>query len=160
MGNGHEHFIDDERSDAAFRRVLALVDEPRQIDPPPDLVTRSLRRLPAEPPALAARRLSRRSWRRTALSLGVGAVILTLALLNLLSDAGVLPTSALILGDGSGGLSRVLLTLHLLTKPLLHSLAVDPLVLVGSAALALVGGGLWWWLVRQAPVYAVVEARQ
>lgn len=160
MGNGHDHFIDDERSDAAIRRVLGLVDEPRLIDPPPDLVTRTLRRLPAEPPALAARRLAGRAWRRTALSLGAGALVLTLALLNLLSDAGVLPTSALILGDGSGGLSRVLLTLHLLTKPLLHSLAVDPLVLLGSAVLAALGGGLWWWLVRQTPVYAVAEASQ
>jgi len=54
MGHRDDDFLNDERADAALRRVLARLGEPVQVAPPPDLVTGTARLLPSEPPALAA----------------------------------------------------------------------------------------------------------
>ncbi|HEU4322825.1 MAG TPA: hypothetical protein VFS21_06710 [Roseiflexaceae bacterium] len=159
MGNRHDHLLDDDRADAAMRRVLASVGEPVQIEPPPDLVSRTLRRLPAVPPARAARVANARRVLRGALAFGFGALLLALVLLNLLG--GFTPNSPLMsmLGDGGSGIGRVLLTLHLLAKPLLRSITTDSLVLLGSALVALAGGWLWWTLIRRTPIAVAVEAR-
>ncbi len=159
MGNRHDHLLDDDRADVAMRRVLASVGEPAQIEPPPDLVSRTLRRLPAAAPASVARTAAARRLLRATLALGFGALLLALALLNLLG--GFSPSSPLMamLGDGGSGIGRVLLTLHLLTKPLLRSITVDSLVLLGSALVALAGGWMWWTLIRRTPIAAAAEAR-
>ncbi|GAB4193894.1 MAG: hypothetical protein OHK0022_09340 [Roseiflexaceae bacterium] len=158
MGNRHDHLLDDDRADAAIRRVLAAAGEPVQIEPPPDLVSRTLRRLPAAPPAQAARAATTRRLLRRALGFGLGALLVALALLNLLG--GFSPSAPLmnLLGDGNSGLGRLLLTLHLLAKPLLNSITMDSLLLLGSALVVLAGGWLWWSLVRRTPIAVGVEA--
>ena len=60
MGSRDDRFLDDERADARMLQLLARMGEPIQADLPPDIVTRTARRLPSEPPALAARRAARR----------------------------------------------------------------------------------------------------
>lgn len=159
MGNRHDHLLDDDRADTAIRRVLASVGEPVQIEPPPDLVSRTLRRLPAAPPIHAARAANTRHLLRRALAVSLGTLLLVLSLLNLLD--GFSPNSPLmtLLGDGGSGLGRLLLTLHLLAKPLLHSITMDSLLLLGSALVALAGSWLLWLLVRQTPIAVSAEAR-
>ena len=47
MGRRDDDFLDDKRAEAALRQVLARLDEPAEVAPPPDLVTRTARRLPS-----------------------------------------------------------------------------------------------------------------
>jgi len=159
MGIRDDSFIDDERADALMRRLLAGPTNARPDAPPHDLVTRTARRLPPEPPALAARLAAR----RRSLRLLLGAALLgAVALVALAGLAGMLagqPQLALLFGDGGSGLSRVLLTLHLLAKPLVHSVGAvgAPLLVVGALLLA-AGGWLWRRLLPQ-PAYAYAEKR-
>ena len=154
MGRRDNNFLDDERADAALRRLLARLGQPAQVDPPPDLVTRIARQLPTEPPALAARRMAQRAALRMAVRTVVGAVLVLVALLSVWSTLGGGPQIALLFGDGGSGFSRVLLTLQLLAKPLLRTVGAVglPSLLAGAAALA-GAAWLWWQLVRRTPVY-------
>jgi hypothetical protein len=159
MGSRDDSFIDDERADALMRRLLARGGELEYPQPPRDLVTRTSRRLPPEPPELAARLAVRRRRLRLLLS---AALVGATALVALVGLAGMLagqPQLALIFGDGTSGLSRVLLTLHLLAKPIVHSVGAigAPLLLVGALLLA-AGGWLWRRLLLQ-PAYASAEKR-
>src|SRR5215831_16611387 len=129
MGSRDDNLLDDGRADALMRRLLARTGEPSEAVPPPDIVARTMRRLPAGPPARAARR------RAIQLAFGVillGAVALV-ALVGLANMLGGGPDLALLFGDGGGGLSRVLLTLHLLAKPMVRAVGLVgmPLLLVG-----------------------------
>lgn len=153
MGRRDDYFMNDDQADAELQRVLRASGHPRFVEPPPDLVTATLRRLPPLPPAQAARR----ERRRHALRLAAASMVLLLALLGIFSLIGGAQL-AFLFGDGSSGLSSVLLALHLLAKPLLRSTGdiIVPL-LVGSLAAALLGGWLWWWLIRQTPVAMPVE---
>src|SRR5919108_521990 len=98
MGRRDDNFLDDERAERAFRRLLALA-----------------------------------------------------SLLDALEGG----SQVSLLFNGESGLSRVLLTLHLLAKPLLWTVGSvgAPLLLAGGAAAA-GAGGLWWWLLRRTPAYA------
>src|SRR5262249_2984759 len=147
MGSRDDHFIDDERADALMRRLLARADQPISAPPPPDLVTRTARRLPAAPPALAAANAARRRTMRIA----IGTTILgAFVLVGVVGLAGVIsgtPSLALLFGDGGQGLSRALLMLHLLAKPIVRAIgAVGAPLLLASALGLLAGGWLWWQL--------------
>lgn len=152
-----ERLTPDERAEAALRRALALLDEPQLAEPPPDLVARSMRRLPNMTPAGAARVAQRLRAIRLAIRLGLLGLALLVLLLGLAGLAG--GQLALLFGDGGAGLSRALLTLQLLAKPLWRAVGSVGVAGLVSAAAALVGGAaLWWRLVRQAPVFVMEHA--
>lgn len=158
MGRRDDNLLDDERADVALRQLLARAGEPSRVPPPPDLVARTARRLPAEPPARAARRAAR----RRAVRLAIGATLLCVmalpALVSLLDTLGGGSPFGLLFGDGAGGLSRALLALHLLAKPLLWTVGSVGAPLLLAACLAACGAGwLWWWLLRRTPAYAFGE---
>jgi hypothetical protein len=162
MGSRDDHFLDDDRADALMRRVLARVGEPTQAAPPPDLVTSTSRRLPAEPPALAAQMAGRRRVTRLALSAMVVGLVALVALIGLAGTLGGDPRLAMLFGDGQSGLSRALLMLHLAAKPLVRAVSAGGAPLLLAGALALIGGG-WLWrrlLLLPAPSYAYAENRQ
>src|SRR5205823_7928549 len=95
-----DNFLNDERADTLMLRLLAHTDEPQHALPPADIVTRTARRLPSVPPALAARRAARQRMVRLTL---IAAVTVVLALVALVSLAGVFggdPRLALLFGDG------------------------------------------------------------
>jgi hypothetical protein len=161
MGSRDDHFLDDERADALMRRVLARVGEPTLAAPPPSLVTTTARRLPAEAPALAARLAARRRALRLALSAMALGLVALVALIGLAGTLGGDPRLALLFGDGSGGLSRALLTLHLLAKPIVRAVGAvgAPLLLAGTLGV-IAGGWLWRRLLLPAPTYAYAENRR
>jgi hypothetical protein len=159
MGNRDDNLLDDERADVAFRRLLARSGQPAQVEPPPDIVTRSIRRLPEMPPALAARRARRRASLRRALSATVFGVLALVVVLGAWSVLGGGAPLAMLFGDGTSGLSRWLLTLHLLAKPLLGVLgALGAPLLAGGLAAAAGTAGLWWWLLRRTSAYVYAES--
>lgn len=158
MRHRDDDFLDIEQAEADMRRLMARWGEPVQVEPPPDLVTRMARRLPAEPPhvaaGLAARRRRARQLLGSLLALPFGLVVL----LGLLNAFGIGPQLALLFGDGTAGLSRILLMLQLLSKPLLGTLmsAGAPLWLACGVAL----GGfvlLWRWMRSRTPSYMSME---
>ena len=160
MGSRDNHFLDDGHADALMRRVLARLDEPAQEPPPPDLVGRTARRLPAEPPALAARLAARRRATRLALGALLGGMVALVALIGLVGTLGGDPRLAMLFGDGASGLSRALLTLHLLAKPIVRAVGAAGVPLLLGGAIALAGGGwLWRRLLLPAPAYAYAENR-
>jgi hypothetical protein len=161
MGSRDDHFLDDERTDALMRRVLARVGEPALAAPPPDLVTSTARRLPAEPPAHAARLATRRRAIRLTFGALVVGVVALVALVGLVGTLGGEPRLALLFGDGTSGLSRALLTLHLLAKPIVRVIGATSVPLLLASMFALIGGGwLWRRLLLPAPAYAYSENRQ
>jgi hypothetical protein len=160
MGSRDDRFLDDDRADALMRRVLARMGEPAQAAPPPDLVTSTARRLPAEPPALAARLASRRRAARLALSGLAQGLVALVALIGLAGTLGGDPRLALLFGDGAGGLSRALLTLHLLAKPIVRAMGMASAPLLLAGALALIGGGWLWRRLLLVPAYAYAESRR
>src|SRR6266508_156076 len=88
MGSRDNHVIDDQRHDELLLRLLERSGQPSVVPPPADLVTRTLRRLPQELPAIAGQAAARRTRRRSALRVTLA---LTVALLAkpLLRTAGV-----------------------------------------------------------------------
>ncbi|MBK9713021.1 MAG: hypothetical protein IPO81_17180 [Kouleothrix sp.] len=158
MGRRDDDFID-ERTDAALRRVLARLGEPSELEPPPDLVARTARRLPSAAPALAARSTARAAALRLALRVAVFGALALVALLGLWGALGGGARLAMLLGDGAVGPSRALLTLDLLAKPLLGVFvaAGGPLLLGGALTIA-GAAGMWWWLLRRTPVEYVENA--
>jgi hypothetical protein len=161
MGSRDDHLLDDDRADALMRRVLARVGEPALAAPPPDLVTSTARRLPAEPPALAARAAARRRTALLALSALAFGLVALVALIGLAGTLGGDPRLALLFGDGASGLSRALLTLHLLAKPIVRAVGAAGAPLALAGVLALIGGGwLWCRLMLLVPAYAYAENRR
>ncbi len=155
MGSRDDRVIGDERADALMRRLLARADEPALA--PPDLVTRSIRRLPAAPPALAARQSVRRRMLRiaiTAAMLGAAALVALVGLAGTISGNSQL---ALLFGDGSQGLSHVLLTLHLLAKPIVRAFGQVGIPVLLASVFALLAGGWLWWRLLPTPAYVYAE---
>jgi hypothetical protein len=106
---------------------------------------------------LAAQLAARRRATRLALStLAVGLVVLV-GLIGLAGTLGGDPRLALLFGDGAGGLSRALLTLHLLAKPIVRAVGAAGASLLLGGALALIGGG-WLWRRLMLPIPAYVYA--
>lgn len=148
MGYRDDFVNDDERAEAALRQMLARFDQPQPAPAPPDLVSRSARRLPSQPPAQAARAAARAVWLRAAMRaalVGLALLILGLGATALLGGDWL----ALRFGDGSAGLSRLLLTLQLLAKPLWRSIGSFQLMV--SITLFAGVAALWWWLARPLP---------
>jgi hypothetical protein len=152
MGSRDNHLLDDQRYDELLLRLLERSGQPAAAAPPPDLVTRTLRRLPQEPPAIAGRIAARAARRRLALRAALASV---LALIGVLGIANVLggASLALLFGNGVSGLSRALLTMELVAKPLLRAVgdSAGLWMLVGLLALAGVGW-LWWRMLQRTPV--------
>jgi hypothetical protein len=158
MGSRDDHVLGDERADALMRRLLARADEPALV--PPDLVSRSARRLPAMPPAMAARQIARRRRRRIvvmAAGLGIVALIALIGLAGMMSGN---PQLALLFGDGSQGLSHMLLTLHLLAKPVVRALGMFGVPLMLASAFMLLAGGWLWWRLLPSPAYVYAENKR
>ena len=157
MGSRDDHFIDDERADALMRRLLARANAPILEPPPPDLVTRTTRRLPAAPPAQAAAHAARRRMLRIALGAAVLGAVALVALIGLAGVASGNPRLALIFGDGAQGLSRALLMLHLLAKPIVRVVGAAGAPLLLASICALFGGSWLWWRLLPPPAYVYAE---
>lgn len=148
MGYRDDTFIDDHRADEAIRQVLAHIGEPAFVAPPPDLVTRTLRRLPPEPPGAAAARLARqRIWRLTLTAIALGLLGLV-ALVSALGVLGMGPPLAMLFGNGGSGISRTLLTFDLLAKPLLGVVGAVAAPLSLGCALSILAMVLAWRRLR------------
>jgi hypothetical protein len=153
MGSRDNHVIDDQQYDQLLLRLLERSGQPAAAEPPPDLVTRTLRVLPQELPAVAGRAAARRAGRRLVVRVMLALFMLLIALLGIWSVLGGGPSLALMIGNGVSGLSRVLLTLELLAKPLLRTAGVGDGLWMLAGLLALAGvGWLWWRLLRRTPV--------
>ena len=153
MGSRDNHVIDDQRHDELLLRLLERSGQPAAASPPPDLVTRTLRRLPQEQPAVAARAAARRAARRVALRAALTGVLALIGLLGIWSVLGGGGALALLFGNGVSGLSRALLTVELLAKPLLRTAGAGGGLWMLAGLLALVGvGWLWWRLLQRTPV--------
>src|SRR5436309_1056944 len=87
----------------------------------PPMRCRTARRLPAAPPAVAAGQIARRAALRFAARLAIAGVVALIALLGVAGVLGAGGRLARLFGDGGSGLSRGLLTIQLLAKPLWHS---------------------------------------
>jgi hypothetical protein len=153
MGSRDNHVIDDQQYDQLLLRLLERSGQPAAAQPPPDLVTRTLRALPQELPAVAGRAAARRAGRRLVLRLILAFALALIAVLGLWSVLGGGPSLALMIGNGVSGLSRVLLTVELLAKPLLRTAGVGDGLWMLAGLLALAGvGWLWWRMLRRTPV--------
>jgi hypothetical protein len=153
MGSRDNHIIDDQRHDELLLRLLERSGQPAAAAPPPDLVTSTLRRLPQELPALAGLAATRRARRRLALRVTLAGVLALIGLFGIWSVLGGGPSLALMFGNGVSGLSRVLLTVELLAKPLLRTAGTGGGLWMLAGLLALAGvGWLWWRLLQRTPV--------
>jgi hypothetical protein len=159
MGSRDDKFLDDERADAALLRLLARSGQPSHAPHPPDLVTRTLRLLPPEMPAIAARKAARRAVAGLALRCVLAGALLLIALLGIWSAFGGGAQLAMLFGNGAQGISRTLLMLELLAKPLLRTVAAAGGVWL-LAAIVVIGGAGWLGLrlLLRTPVYYVERA--
>jgi hypothetical protein len=104
------------------------------------------------PPAIAGQIAARHARRRLALRASLASV---LALIGVLGIANVLggPSLALQFGNGVSGLSRALLTVELVAKPLLRTAGASGGLWMLAGLLALAGvGWLWWRMLQRTPV--------
>ncbi len=158
MGRRNDNFLDDEQAAALFQRLTEQDGHSKLLEPPPDIVSRTLRSLPRVTPHVAARReMRQRMWRRAA---GVSAAFLV----TLVVVLGVLAATngsqlALLFGDGRSGISGILLGLALALKPLWNVVrSLNPAVGVVGLVLMVALGWLWWRLFRQTAYDTVAEA--
>jgi hypothetical protein len=153
MGSRDNRVIDDQRYDELLLRLLERSGQPAVVEQPPDLVTRTMRLLPHEVPAAAGQAAMRRARRRLILRAILTIAVVLIAAFGIWSVLGGGPSLALIIGDGVSGLSRVLLTVQLLAKPLLRTAGIGDGLWMMAGLLALAGlGWLWWRLLRRTPV--------
>lgn len=148
--------LDDEQVDALMNRVLGDMRTP--ILPPPDLVTRTARRLPPVPPRIAAQH---EQHHRLFKKVMVWFLSVATAFVVLIGVAAVFsgnPYFALLFGDGSQGLSQMLLSLSLLAKPIVRapSMLGYPVVF---ASISILVGSIWLW-VRLLPLPAYLYAEK
>ena len=153
MGSRDNHIIDAQRHDELLLRLLERSGQTAAAAPPPDLVTRTLRLLPQELPAVAGLAATRRARRRLVLQLTLAVVLALIGLFGIWSVLSGGSSLALMFGNGVSGLSRVLLTVELLAKPLLRTAGTGGGLWMLAGLLALAGvGWLWWRLLRRTPV--------
>lgn len=152
MGNRASRLAETDYDDEerAFLRLLAAYGEPAPVEPPPDLVTRIGRRLSGDVAAQLARR------RRAVQVLqwaSFGAMVVLLAL-----GAWVVATggpAAPLVGNGTSGVGRALLTVQLLLKPLIGTFGALLIPLTAVGGVAAFGSA---WLIRRRPVTADVSS--
>jgi hypothetical protein len=130
----------DEDEDA-FRQLLASYGQPAAAPPPPDLVTRTARRMAASALPQARRPSSAGPVLQWA---GLGLLVALLLMGVWVSAAGG-PASPLI-GGGGAGFGRALLMIQLLLKPLAGTIGS---VLVPMAVLGFAAGLSSFWLLRR-----------
>jgi hypothetical protein len=153
MGSRDNHILDDQRHDELLLRLLERSGQPAAVPPPPDLVTKTLRLLPQELPAVAGQAAARRALRRRALRVALVATLVLIGVRGIWSVLGGGPSLALLFGNGVGGISRALLTVELVAKPLLRTAGAGGGVWMFAGLLALVGvGWLWLRLLQRTPV--------
>ena len=153
MGSRDNHMIHDQRHDELLLRLLERSGQPTDATPPADLVTRTLRRLPQELPAIAGRSAARRARRRLVVRAALALALALIGMLGIWSVLGGGPSLALMFGDGVSGPSRALLTVELLAKPLLRTAGTGGGLWLLAGLLALAGAlCLWWQLLRRTPV--------
>jgi hypothetical protein len=90
----------------------------------------------------------------TAALLGVVALVALIGLAGMISGN---PQLALMFGDGKHGLSHMLLTPHLLAKPIVRALGMFGLPLMLASMAMLLGGGWLWWRLLPVPAYVYAE---
>lgn len=157
MGSGDDNIMSDERADRVLRR--ALERELPATPLPPDLVARTLDRLPASPPAQTARRAAIRRRGRVAALTVVLVPLVLLALFNIWSIAAHGPQMAFFFGDGHTGMSSALLGLHLAAKPLWNTLRTTNIALLvgGLIGLCVCVTAVWRLMRRIQHQYEVEE---
>jgi len=159
MGYRDDDFLSDERADARFREALGRLQALDPAAPPPDLVTRTARRLPAVPPEIAARQIARRAALGLVARVVLAGLVALVALLGLAGVFGAGERLARLFGDGGSGISRALLTIQLLAKPLWHSVGSGGTALLVAGVVGLAGAAwLWWWALRRTPIYYTENA--
>lgn len=149
MGYRDDNILADDRVDAALKRLLDTDMALPRAAVPPDLVARTLNRLPPVPPARAAQHQAtrRRQIRIGAVCLAIPIVLV--AVWNVGSVVGSAPQMAFMFGDGRSGASSALLSVQLAVKPFWNTLgSLNRGLLAGGLLLAAVAAALWWRLVR------------
>ena len=158
MEHGDDDRLADERADTAFKRLIEGEATVQPSVPAADLVTRTLRRLPTVPPAVAAQQQQRRSQINRQVRVVLLALIALVAGFNIWGVAAHGPQLAFMVGDGESGLSAVLLGLQLAAKPFWYTIrAFNPLLIGGAFALAIASIWLIRRLVRRAQAQYEVE---
>jgi hypothetical protein len=118
-----------------------------------------MRLLPAEPPAIAARNSDRRAAIGLVLRLALIIAVALVALAGIWSAVAGGPSLAVLFGDGTSGLSRALLTIELLAKPLLRTVGAGGVLWLLAGLVAIAGAAwLWWRLLQRTPVYYAERA--
>jgi hypothetical protein len=156
MGSRDNQHLDDHRYDELLLRLLERSGQPVAVAPPPDLVTRTLGRLPHELPAIAGQIAARRARRRSALWAALASVLVLIAILGIANVLGG-PSLTLLFGSGGSGLSRALLTIELVAKPLLRTAGASGGLWMLAGLLALAGVALLWWRMLQRTPVVYVE---
>ena len=156
MGSRDNHTIDDQRHEELLLRLLERSSQPAAVAPPSDLVTRTLRRLPQEPPAVARQSSARRAGIRLAVRVTLVLMLAFIGIVGIWNVLGGGPSLAMLFGNGVSGLSRVLLTVALMAKPLLRIAGAGGGLWMLAGMLALAGmGWVWWRLLQRTPVVYV-----
>lgn len=151
----------DEQADESLYQALEQAGYLHPKTPPSDLVTRTLRQLPQITPAAAQRTAQKqRLWRFVTVGAAV-TLVLCIVFVGLWNTFGMHSPVVVTLGDGSSGISRLLLTLHLMSKPLVRSFGslVPSLLFIGTF-IAVGSAWLWWIVIQRTPVYAISETRK
>jgi hypothetical protein len=131
MRTGTNNIIDDDPAESEFRRILRIYGEPTNPPAPPDLVVRSARHIPDQLPATLLRQQQFVFALRWAIMLALVALAAFGALI--IFNGG---PAATLFGTGQAGISRSLLTLQLLLKPIRALLTIIglPTLIIGIAA--------------------------
>lgn len=151
----------DEQANDSLYQALDQAGYLHPKTPPSDLVTRTLRHLPQVAPATAQRTSKRRhTWRVVTTGAAI-AVVLFVVFAGMWNTFGVHSPVVFTFGEGDSGISRLLLTLHLMSKPLVRSLgSLAPSLLFIGTFIAIGSAWLWWFLIQRTPVYAIAEIRK
>lgn len=155
MASRDNRVVNEEGADALMRQLLGEALMP--ISPPPDLLTRSVRRLPKTAPRIAALQQAKRARIRTLISLFIACGFVLVALIGMVGVFSGNPSLAFLFGDGSQGISQVLLGLHLLAKPMIRILTLLGWPVMLACMATMLAGGWLWWRLLPAPLYVYAE---
>jgi hypothetical protein len=154
MGSRNNPFVKKERADVAMQRVLREFNQPTMPEPPPDLVSRTLKRLPNMPPAQAARMLRRKQRVRTLVRVVLFLCSIFIAVVGCVALLGGTQW-ALLFGNGESGVSRIWLMSALALKPLTHTIGLSqPSIVAVALVFITISMACWWWLIRSTPAIA------
>lgn len=161
MGRRTSNVMTDKQADDSLYQALEQAGYLHPKTPPSDLVTRTLRQLPQIAPAKAQRTAQKQQlWHVVTVSTAI-ALVLCVVFAGVWNTFGMHSPVVLTFGDGSSGISQLLLTLHLMSKPLVRSFGslVPSLLFIGTF-IAVGSAWLWWIVIQRTPVYAIAETRK